>query len=240
MSTHLGAKARTGRKAGDYAPTVLLPGDPLRAKFIAEKFLADVRQINGVRGMLGYTGVTRRGEPVSVQGTGMGLPSLSIYVHELINVYGVKKLIRVGSCGSLQPDIGPRDIVVAQGACTDSAMYSQTFHGASFAPLASWPLLLQVQRVAIQLGLAVNFGNVLATDTFYHDGDPGWWKVWAKHKVLAVEMETSALYTLAARFGVDALSILTVSDSLVTGVQLDAVERERGFADMMRLALRLA
>ncbi len=210
MSTpHLGAEK------GEIAESILLPGDPLRAKFIAETFLKDVICYTEVRGMLGFTG-TYKGKRVSVQGTGMGVPSISIYVYELMNFYGVKNLIRVGTCGSMQEDVKLRDVVIAMSASTDSAVNKLRFNGMDFAPTADFNLLRRAWEKAGSLGISAKVGNVLTSDTFYNDDDKGW-KKWAEYGVLTAEMETAALYTLAARFKVNALSLLTVSDSIVTG-----------------------
>ena len=232
MSIHIEAKP------GDIAETVLLPGDPLRAKFVAETFLNDAVCYNQVRGMLGYTG-TWQGKRVSVQGTGMGIPSHLIYVHELLADYGVKRVIRVGSCGSLLPDINLNDIVIAMSASTDSNVNHLRFGGADFAPCADYALFARACAVANEQGIAFRAGNILSTDVFYGD-DPDGWKLWATFGVLAVEMETNGLYTEAARAGAQALSILTVSDSLVTHATLTAQERERSFRSMMEIALALA
>ena len=231
MSTHIGAKP------GEIAPSVLLPGDPLRAKFIAETLLEDAACFNEVRGMLGYTG-TYRGKRVSVMGTGMGVPSHSIYVHELISEFGVKSLIRVGTCGGLQPDLGIGDVVLAMSASTDSHINRLRFDGMDYAPTASFDLLLKAYDVAKADGASVRVGNILTSDTFYHD-DPEGWRRWAAFGVLAVEMETAGLYTLAAKFHVDALSILTVSDSLVTHEATPSEQRERGFSRMAEIALEI-
>ncbi|HUZ18322.1 MAG TPA: purine-nucleoside phosphorylase [Spirochaetia bacterium] len=231
MSIHIAAQP------GDIAPTVLLPGDPLRAGFVAERYLDGPVCYNRVRGMLGFTG-TWKGRRVSVQGSGMGQPSLAIYVNELIRSYGVKRLIRVGSCGSLQPDIGLRDIVIAMSASTDSAMNAARFRGMQLAPTASPALFLEAVRAAERMGLPVRIGPILATDTFYAD-DPEGWRLWAEYGHLAVEMESAMLYTLASKHRVEALTILTVSDSLVTGGAIGADEREKSFTQMMELALAL-
>jgi len=231
VSTHIGAKK------GDIAPAILLPGDPRRAAFIAETLMEDAVCFNEVRGMLGFTGLYQ-GEPVSVMGTGMGVPSHSIYVHELIAEYEVKTLIRVGTCGALQPDLAIGDVVLAMAASTDSHINRLRFAGMDYAPTASFPLLLAAYEAARAMGSTVRVGNILTSDTFYHD-DPESWKHWAKFGVLVVEMETAGLYTLAAKFGVDALSILTVSDSLVTEEATSSDERERGFARMAELALKI-
>ena len=229
MSIHIGAKQ------GQIAPTVLLPGDPLRAKHFAETMMEDVILFNEVRGMLGYTG-RYGGKRISVMGSGMGMPTLSIYVNELISEYQVKTLIRVGTCGAFQPDLKIGDIVLAS---TDSQMNKLRFKGMDYAPAASFELLLKAYQVAKERGIDVRVGGMLAGDTFYHD-DPDWWKIWAEYGALAVEMESSALYTLAAKFKVDALSILTVSDSLVTGEEATAEQREKGFTQMAEIALEIA
>ena len=231
MSIHIGAKP------GDIAPSILLPGDPLRAKFIAETLLEDATCFNEVRGMLGFTG-TYQGKRVSVMGTGMGVPSHSIYVNELISEYGAKTLIRVGTCGGLQPDLEIGDIVLAMAASTDSHINRLRFDGMDFAPTASFNLLLKAYETARVGNVNVRVGNILTSDTFYHD-DPESWKQWAAFGVLVVEMETAGLYTLAAKFGVDALSILTVSDSLISGAKATPDQRERTFTRMIELALEI-
>ena len=232
MSVHIGADDFS------VASTVLLPGDPLRAQFVAENYLTDVEIYNEVRGMLGFTG-TWKGTRVSVQGSGMGMPSLAIYVNELINSYGAERLIRIGSCGSIQADVEVRDVVLAMTASTDSAMNRLRFRGMDYAPAASWDLFRRAVTVAEEQGLAPHAGGVLSSDTFYQD-DPEVWKLWATFGVLAIEMETNQLYTLAAKHGVDALSILTVSDSLVTGEELTSEERQTSFHEMVELALETA
>ena len=232
MSIHIGAEE------GDVAETILLPGDPMRAKFVAEHFLDGAVCYNEVRGMYGYTG-TYKGTRVSVQGSGMGMPTLAIYVNELVNEFGVRNLIRIGSCGALQPHLGLRDVLLAQCASTDSSMNRIRFNGMDFAPGASFKLLKSAFDNAESLGIPVTVGNILSEDSFYGEDRDGW-KLWAKYGVLAVEMETSALYTLAARFGVQALSILTVSDSLVSSAVSTSEEREKTFTDMMKLALETA
>lgn len=232
MSIHIGAKK------GDIAPHVLLPGDPYRARFIAETFLKDAVCFNEVRGMLGFTGMYE-GNRVSVMGTGMGVPSHMIYVNELIAEYGVKTLIRVGTCGALQSNLQLGDVVLAMSASSDSHINRLRFGGMDFAPTASFDLLLQAHKAAQESGMPVRVGNILTSDTFYDD-DPDSWKLWANFGVLVVEMETAGLYTLAAKFGVDALSILTVSDSLETGAKSTAEERETSFTKMVELALNMA
>jgi purine-nucleoside phosphorylase len=232
LSIHIGAEP------GQIAPTILLPGDPRRARFIAETLLQEAVCFNEVRGMLGYTG-DFAGKRVSVMGTGMGVPSISIYVNELIREYGVETLMRVGTCGALQANLKIGDVILAMAASTDSRINQLRFEGRDFAPVASFRLLLEAYRAATEQGMDVRVGGILSSDTFYDD-DPDWWKRWASYGVLAVEMETAALYTLAAKFGVDALSILTVSDGLVTGERATAEQRERGFTAMAELALKIA
>ena len=223
---------------GVIAETILLPGDPLRAKFIAETYLEDVVQFNTVRNMFGYTG-TYRGKKISVMGTGMGIPSIGIYSYELIHFYGVKNLIRVGSCGSFQEDVKVRDIVLGMAASTNSNYASQFDLPGTFAPTASWSLLKQALDVAEQKGIAVKVGNILSSDIFYDDNQDSW-KKWARMGVMAVEMEAAALYMNAARAGVNALCILTVSDSLVTHELVSAEARQNTFTQMMEIALELA
>ncbi|MFN0248511.1 MAG: purine-nucleoside phosphorylase [Kofleriaceae bacterium] len=234
MSVHLEARP------GDIAPIVLLPGDPLRAQFIAEKFLDDAICHNRVRNALGFTG-TYKGTRVSVQSTGMGMPSAAIYVHELLAQYGVRVLVRIGTCGSIRADVPTRDLVLAQAASTNSAMFQPTFGGASFAATANFELLRRAHALATEWGKPVHVGSVLTSDRFYPDESAitTWWNPWAEHGVLAAEMETAAVYTLAARRRAKALSILTVSDNLVTGEQTTVDERQTGFGDMAQLALAL-
>jgi purine-nucleoside phosphorylase len=232
VSIHIGAKP------GQIAPTVLLPGDPLRAKSIAETMLEDVACYNEVRGMLGYTG--RYGDKqVSVMGTGMGIPTLSIYVNELVTEYHVKTLIRVGTCGALQPHLKIGDIVLAMTASTDSHINKLRFGGMDYAPATSFDLLLKAYETAKERGIRVYVGGIFSGDTFYND-DPEWWQKWAAYGALVCEMETNGLYTLAAKFKVDALSVLTVSDSLVTGESSTAEQRERDFPQMAEIALEIA
>jgi purine-nucleoside phosphorylase len=232
VSIHIAAKQ------GEIAPTVLLPGDPLRAKHIAETMLEDVFVYNEVRGMLGYTG--RYGDKrVSVMGSGMGIPTLSIYVHELVTEYQVKTLIRVGTCGAFQPYLKIGDIVLPMTSSTDSHINKLRFQGMDYAPAASFDLLLKAYEAAKERGVRIFVGGIFASDQFYHD-DPEWWKKWAAYGVLVVEMETSALYTLAAKFKVDALSVLTVSDLLVSGEFASTKQRERGFKQMAEIALEVA
>ena len=221
----------------DVAKTVLMPGDPLRAKYIAENFLEDVTCINSVRGMFGYTGFTN-GKRVTVQGSGMGVPSIGIYSYELYNFYEVESIIRVGSTGALDPRLGLRAVIIAIGACTDSN-YQQNFKlPGIFAPTASFPLLLKAYQAALDMNIPVEVGNILTSDVFYSDDEKDL-SSWSKMGVLAVEMETAALYMNAARAGKNALSLLTVSDNIVTGEKLTSEERERSFAKMINLALSL-
>ncbi|ERI94768.1 purine nucleoside phosphorylase [Clostridiales bacterium oral taxon 876 str. F0540] len=223
---------------GIIAETVLLPGDPLRAKFIAETFLENPVQFNTVRNMFGYTG-TYKGKKISVMGTGMGMPSIGIYSYELIHFYGVKNLIRIGSAGSLQENIKVRDIVIGMAASTNSNFAAQYNLPGTLAPTASFELLKKAVDAAHSKGIEPKVGNILSSDTFYDD-DTESWKKWAKMGVLAVEMEAAALYMNAARAGVNALCILTISDSLVTHEATTAEERQHTFTQMMEIALELA
>ncbi len=230
--------AHNQAKKGQIAETVLLPGDPLRAKFIAENFLEDVVEFNSVRNMLGYTG-KYKGKEVSVMGTGMGMPSMGIYSYELIHFYGVKNLIRVGSCGSYQEDVKIHDIILAQGACTNSNFASQYELPGTFSAIASFELLEKAKKIADDKNYKVRVGNILSSDIFYND-HPEVWKKWADIGVLGVEMEAYALYANAAKAGVNALTILTVSDSLVSQEATTPKERETTFTKMMEIALELA
>jgi purine-nucleoside phosphorylase len=231
VSTHIGAAA------GQIAPHVLMPGDPLRAKWIAETFLDDAECYSEVRGMLGYTG-TYRGERVSVQGSGMGLPSLSIYGHELLCEYGVRTIVRVGSCGALTDRLKVRDLVIAQGACTDSSMNRIRFEGFDYAPIADYGLLRGAHDAALARDLPVDthVGLIFSSDSFYHPR-PELTRRLVDYGVLAVEMEASALYTLAAQHAARALAICTVSDHIVTGEETSAQEREQTFGHMVEIAL---
>lgn len=233
MAKHLHIMANEG----DIAETVLLPGDPLRAKFIAETYLENPVCYNDVRGMFGYTG-TYKGKKVSVQGTGMGLPSHSIYVNELIQFYGAKRLIRVGSCGSINGEVNVRDIVLAQSASTNSGINKRRFSGMDFAATANFELLNQAYNVAKDKGCNVKVGNVLSSDLFYDDTGFGL-DLWIKYGVLAIEMESAELYTLAAKYGVEALCILTVSDHIIKGDETSPEERQETFTEMMEIALEL-
>jgi len=232
MSIHIGAKQ------GQIAQTILLPGDPLRARHFAETLLEDAECFNEVRGMLGYTG-SYGGKRVSVMGSGMGMPSFSIYMHELVTEYNVKRLVRVGTCGALQPNLKIGDIVLAMTASTDSQVNKLRFNGMDYAPAANFELLLKAYQAAKSHGIDVHVGGILTGDSYYYD-NPDWWKVWAEFGVLVVEMETNVLYTLAAKFNADALAILTVSNSLVTGEEATAQQRERDYSQMAKIALEIA
>lgn len=232
MSVHIEAKE------GQIAETVLLPGDPLRAKYIADTFLTDVEQYNRVRNMFGYTG-TYKGQRVSVQGTGMGIPSMMIYAEELITGYNVKNLIRVGTAGGMQKDVKVRDVILAQGATTDSAVVMNTFNGqVQFAPIADFELLKTAYDSALEQGMKVKVGNILSADRFYNEELDK--KKLADYGVLATEMEAAGLYTLAAKYNRRALAILTISDHLITGEETTSDERETTFNDMMVVALETA
>lgn len=229
MSVHISAKK------GEIADKILLPGDPMRAKYIAENFLEDVKLYNKVRGMYGYTG-TYKGEKVSVQGTGMGMPSISIYANELMEGYGVKKLIRVGTCGSFQEDVKVRDVILGMSASTDSSMNRNAFYGLDYAPTANFDLLHKAYNEAGVRGKNVHVGNIFSSDVFYGN-NPKFIETLKEHGTFAVEMEAAALYTLAAKFKAQALAILTVSDHLITGEVTSSEERQNTFNDMMVIAL---
>jgi purine-nucleoside phosphorylase len=229
MSIHIQAKKDA------IADTVLLPGDPMRAQWIAETFLENAVCYNDVRGMLGYTGFYA-GKRVSVQGTGMGIPSTLIYCHELINDYGVKNLIRVGSAGSYQKDIKIRDVVIAMAASTTSGINNLRFQNANYAPTANFELFLKACLFAKEQNIPIKAGNVLSADEFYED-DINNYKQWAQYDVLCVEMETAGIYTIAAQHHVRALSILTISDSLVTGEHTSSDDRAKTFEKMIKIAL---
>ncbi|WP_350285705.1 purine-nucleoside phosphorylase [uncultured Croceitalea sp.] len=229
MSTHIDAPKNA------IASTVLMPGDPLRAKWIAETFLEEVQCYNQVRGMLGFTGLYK-GNRISVQGSGMGIPSTMIYCHELINSYDVSKIIRVGSAGSYQKDIVLGDIILAMSASTDAAFNAIRFQNATYAPTASASLLFKAMEYAKDNNINIKIGNVLSTDTFYDD-DKDTYKKWAAYGVLCAEMETAGIYTLAAKYNIEALTLLTISDSLVTGEQLNHQQRESSFHKMITIAL---
>jgi purine-nucleoside phosphorylase len=224
-------------KAGEFAKTVLMPGDPLRAKFVAENYLEDAVLVNSVRGINGYTG-KYNGKTVSVMASGMGMPSIGIYSYELFNFYEVDNIIRIGTAGSLQADLKVRDVAFAMGACTNSAYASQFELPGTFAPIASYDLLKKAIEVTEEMGIHYKAGNFLSSDTFYDDSQ-GTMK-WAKMGILCVEMEAAALYMNAARAGKNALAICTISDSLVTGEATTAEERQNSFHNMMKIALEIA
>ena len=228
MSTHIAAQK------GDIADAVLLPGDPLRAKFIAEHFLENATCYNEVRGMLGFTGLYK-GKRVSVQGTGMGQPSLSIYANELFDFYGVQKAVRVGTCGAIQADVALRDVILAEGACSDSSLNTLRFPGLHFAPVADFELLCAAHQAAGRLGVTPRVGLCVSSDSFYDEAAR--WKLWASWGVLGVEMEAAELYTLAAKYRRKALAVLTVSDHILLGGETTAQEREQSFTQMMQIAL---
>ncbi len=232
MSVHIEAKK------GEIAETVLLPGDPLRAKWIAETFFDNPVCFNKVRNMFGYTG-TYKGKPISTMGTGMGIPSVSIYAHELITEYGVKNLIRVGSAGSYQKHIKVRDVVLAMSASSNSGINELRFGGADYAPTADYDLFIKAVEVAKVKNIDIKAGNIFSSDIFYAD-DFESYKKWSKFGVLCVEMEAAGLYTVAASHKVNALAILTISDSLVTGERTTSEERESTFSNMIEIALELA
>lgn len=224
-------------KAGDFAKTVLMPGDPLRAKFIAETFLTDAKLINNVRGVQGYTG-TYKGKRVSVMASGMGMPSIGIYSYELFNFYDVENIIRVGTAGVIRPDLKVRDIVIGQGACTNSSYSRQFDLPGDFAPICSFELLQKAVKAAEDMGIKPVVGNLYSSDTFYDDS-MGLSK-WQKMGVLAVEMEAAALYMNAARAGKNALAICTISDNPFTGEATTSEERQLNFTKMMEIALEIA
>ncbi len=232
MTVHIGAKP------GDIAETVLMPGDPLRAKWVAETFLSDVRQVNDVRGMLGFTG-TWHGHAVSVQGSGMGMPSLSIYANELIREYGATTLVRIGSCGGMQPHVALRDVILAMTASSVTTPSSTILRELTYAPCADFGLLRAAAAKADALDVPSHVGGIYSSDTFYDDR-PDLNDQMVRHGVLAVEMEAAELYTLAARYGARALAVLTVSDHLQTGESLSSADRESSFSDMIEIALTAA
>lgn len=225
-------------KPGDVAKTVLMPGDPLRAKFIAENYLENVECVNTVRNMLGFTG-TYKGKKVSVMGSGMGMPSIGIYSYELFNFYDVDNIIRIGSAGGIADNVKLRDIVIAMGASTNSNFAAQYKLPGTFAPIADFGLLRKAVEAGEKLGIKTVVGNVLSSDTFYDD-NPDANSLWKKMNVLCVEMEAAALYMNAARAGKNALCILTISDHVFTGEALSAEDRQNTFRDMMEIALEIA
>ncbi|WP_300584671.1 purine-nucleoside phosphorylase [Marivita sp.] len=232
MTVHIGAQK------GEIAETVLMPGDPYRAKWAAETFLKDARLVNEVRGMLGFTG-TWNGHPVTIQGSGMGMPSLSIYANELIRDYGAKTLIRIGSCGGMQPYVGIRDVIIAMTASTLSTPSRGIFKELNFAPCADWSLLRAAVAAAEAKGTKTHVGGIYSSDVFY-DERPDLNEQMTRHGILGVEMEAAELYNLAARHSVRALAVLTVSDHLQTGEALPSEDRERSFGDMVEIALTAA
>jgi purine-nucleoside phosphorylase len=229
MTVHIGAKP------GQIAETVLMPGDPYRAKWAAETFLKDVELVNEVRGMLGFTG-TWNGHRVTIQGSGMGMPSLSIYANELINEYNAQTLIRIGSCGGMQPQVGIRDVIIAMTASTLNSPSSGIFKEFNYSPCADYGLLSAAVRSAETKGCKTHVGGIYSSDVFY-DERPDLNEQMTRHGILGVEMEAAELYTLAARYGRRALAVLTVSDHLQTGEALPAEDRERSFGEMVEIAL---
>jgi len=232
MTIHIGAKS------GDIAETVLLPGDPYRAKWAAETFLDDVKCVNQVRGMLGFTG-TWKGNPVTIHGSGMGMPSLSIYVNELIKDYGAKTLIRIGSCGGMQKKVSVRDVIIAMTATSISTPSRGIFKEINFAPCADYDLLRAAADAAVAKGTPTHVGGIYSADVFY-DERPDLNEQMTRHGILGVEMEAAELYNLAARYGCRALAVLTVSDHLITGEALPSDQREKSFGDMVEIALEAA
>lgn len=229
---------------GDFGKTVLMPGDPLRAKLIAEKFFTEAKLVNNVRGVQGYTGMYQ-GVKVSVMASGMGMPSMGIYSHELFNMYGVENIMRIGSAGSINPDIHIRDIVVGQGTCTDSRWAEQFHLPGTFSPICSFKMLRTCVDTAEKMELRYHVGNLLSSDRFYGDDSclPESMQannLWSKMGVMAIEMESAALYMNAARYGKNALAICTISDHLITGEAMTAAERQNTFTQMMELALETA
>lgn len=232
MTIHIGAKP------GEIAETVLLPGDPYRARWAAENFLENARLVNEVRGMLGFTG-TWKGHRVTIHGSGMGMPSLSIYVNELIRDYGARTLIRIGSCGGMQDHVALRDVILAMTASSISTPSKGILRELNFAPCADWSLLQAAAQAAQRLGTRTHVGGIYSSDVFY-DERPDLNEQMVRHGILGVEMETAELYTLAARHGCRALAVLTVSDHLLSGAALSSAERETSFADMVEIALEAA
>lgn len=223
---------------GAFGKTVLMPGDPLRAKFIAENFLQDVVQVNSVRNMFGYTG-TYKGKKVSVMGSGMGMPSIGIYAHELYAFYGVERIIRVGTCGAYSPDCKVFDVILAQGACTNSAWAHQYALPGTFSAISDFGMLKNAYEITESKKMNAHVGNILSSDIFYND-QPEVWKKWAKMGCLGVEMESYALYSTAAYLHKKALCILTVSDSFITHEETTPQQRQTSFKDMMEIALEVA
>lgn len=229
MTPHINAPA------GAFADVVLMPGDPLRAKYIAETFLQEVREVTNVRNMLGYTG-TYKGRPISVMGHGMGIPSCSIYAKELITEYGVKKIIRVGSCGAIRQDVKVRDVVIGMGACTDSKVNRIRFKDNDFAAIADFGMIQAAVQAAKEKGINVRVGNLFSADLFYTP-DVSMFDVMEKYGILGVEMEAAGIYAVAAEFGVKALTICTISDHIRSGEQTSSEERQLTFNEMIEVAL---
>ncbi len=232
MTIHIGAAP------GQIAETVLMPGDPYRARWAAETFLDGAELVNEVRGMLGFTG-RYKGQPVTIQGSGMGMPSLSIYANELISTYNAQTLIRIGSCGGMQPHVGIRDVIIAMSATTITSPSSGIFRDVNFAPTANFDLLAAAYAAAKDKGVSTHVGGIYSSDVFYAER-PDLDEQMVRHGILGVEMEAAELYTLAARYGRRALAVLTVSDHLQTGEALPAEEREKSFGDMVEIALDAA
>ncbi len=222
---------------GDFAETVLMPGDPLRAKHIAETFLTDAKLVTSVRNMFGYTG-TYKGKPVSIMGSGMGVASISIYATELVKFLGVKNLIRIGSCGGIKSDVKLRDVVIGMGATTDSPVNNVRLKGLNYSAIASYSLLEKAVKSAADQGIKAKVGNIFTTDTFYHTDD-SIYALLDKYGILAVEMEAAGLYGVAAEYNVNAIAICTVSDHVVTGEALPSDERQNSFDDMVKIALEM-
>lgn len=232
------ATAHNGAQLGDIAKTVLMPGDPLRAKYIADTYLEDVVCFNTVRNMFGYTG-TYKGKKISVMGGGMGIPSIGIYSYELYSFYGVESIIRIGSAGGFQDDIHVRDIVIGMGACTDSNFANQYGLPGTYAPIASYELVAKAAKIAEEKNIKTVVGNVLSSDVFYN-ANKNANNLWKEMGVLCVEMEAAGLYMNAAKLGKKALAILTISDHLYTGEALSAEDRQNTFNEMMEIALEMA
>jgi purine-nucleoside phosphorylase len=225
-------------KLGDFAETILMPGDPLRARYIADTFLDDARQVNDVRNMWGFTG-SYRGKDISVMAHGMGIPSASIYCNELITEYGAKRIIRVGSCGTVNPDVSLRDLVIGMGASTDSGVNRMRFGGYDYAAIASYPLLRQAVRAAENMKVRFHVGNIFSADLFYTP-EPEMFDVMAKYNILGIEMEAAGIYALAAEHGIEALAICTVSDDIRSGKALSTEDRQTSFDEMIGVALETA
>jgi purine-nucleoside phosphorylase len=230
-SLHIGAQK------GQIAESVLLPGDPLRAKFVAEKYLENSVCYSNTRGMLGFTG-TYKGKKISIQGSGMGMGSCAIYTHELINFYDVKNIIRVGTCGSIQPGLGLGQVIAAMSASGDSDANFHTFEGMNYAATADYDLLMKAMQYASEHKMPITAGPVFSTNTFY-DEKPNRWDIWQKHGIMGVDMESQILFTLAKRFSIKALSLLTVSDNIITGESSSQKDREQTYNNMMEIALEI-